>query len=301
MPGTQYSVIEIRPEWALEPEPLGSKEKVWYRRAEGEPEWLFKFPQPNTGQHWAEKVAAELAALAGIRCARVELAIFRDQRGSTTESFIGLGCSLFHGNQVLAGQVLGYDPERRFRQTDHTLANVFLALERLFGDTTAAEAAKTGFAEYLVLDAIIGNTDRHHENWGILRSGGPNQGTDVLAPSFDHASSLGRELRDDGEGKCRRQILEKGRIGAYAEKAPGAVYWTQTEKKPIGPLELVRRAVRAHPNLFRAALEKALRLDRDTVESVLKNIPEEWMSLLARRFALELVCYNLQELGKLRS
>ena len=54
-----FPVIEIQPKWVLEPEALGSKEKFWYRQTDKEARWLFKYPQTNTGQHWAEKIAAE--------------------------------------------------------------------------------------------------------------------------------------------------------------------------------------------------------------------------------------------------
>jgi hypothetical protein len=149
-----YTVFEIQPEWVLEPEGMGSKEKFWYRAKEGEPEWLFKFPQPNTGQHWAEKIAAELAACLETFHAKVELAVFQGQRGSATESFARDGRNLFHGNQILAGKVLGYDPARKFRQPDHTLGNIFLALERLYIKPEGVERAKTHFASFLVLDLL---------------------------------------------------------------------------------------------------------------------------------------------------
>ena len=42
-------------------------------------------------------------------------------------------------------------------------------MDRVFGESEHAEKAKSRLAEYVVLDALIGNTDRHHENWGILR------------------------------------------------------------------------------------------------------------------------------------
>lgn len=41
------------------------------------------------------------------------------------------------------------------------------------------------FAGLLVFDALVGNTDRHHENWAIVED------TGLLAPSFDHGASLG--------------------------------------------------------------------------------------------------------------
>lgn len=65
-----YPVVAVDPEWGG-PEDMGTKRKFWYRRAEGHgPAWLFKYPQPNTGQHWAEKIAAEIARALDIRHAR---------------------------------------------------------------------------------------------------------------------------------------------------------------------------------------------------------------------------------------
>lgn len=73
MTAQSYTVIEVRPEWVMETEHLGSKPKFWYRRSSKEPEWLFKYPQANTGQHWAEKIAGEIANLLNIAHGRVEL------------------------------------------------------------------------------------------------------------------------------------------------------------------------------------------------------------------------------------
>lgn len=68
-----YSVVQIQEEWLLdEPEEeMGSKRKFWYRREPDGVECLFKFPRPNTGEHWAEKIAAEVANLLGIPQARI--------------------------------------------------------------------------------------------------------------------------------------------------------------------------------------------------------------------------------------
>ena len=187
-----YAVVKVRPEWVVETEQLGSKEKFWYRSNEAEPEWLFKYPQPNTGLHWSEKIAAEIAGLMGIRHATVELAVFEGERGSATESFVGRGSELIHGNQVLAGKVLGYDPERRSRNSDHTLANIWRALEGAFATIDERERAKLQFAGYLILDALVGNTDRHHENWGLCASASTVDGRRPLPhPSTTHLLSGG--------------------------------------------------------------------------------------------------------------
>jgi hypothetical protein len=289
-----YSIITIQPESILGNEAMGSKEKFWFREREDTPQSLFKYPQDNTGQHWAEKVAAEMAGALEILHARVELATFLEVKGSATESFARDGRELFHGNQILAGKTLGYDPSRKFRQSDHTLSNIFSALDAVFKSPETARAAKQRMAEYLVLDALIGNTDRHHENWGILRKRNPKGWTGMVAPSFDHASSLGRELLDEGQGRTRQRILIEGRIGQYAEKAPGAIYWDSIDRHAVSPLELIRRAAQTHPETFQRALQVLGRLQVEDLRGILERVPVGWMSELSRSFAFELTCYNLK-------
>ena len=107
-----YSIVEVKAEWMLQPEAMGGKEKFWYRQpGELETSWLFKYPRAGTGEHWAEKIAAEIAESLSIRHARVELAVLKDRPGIVTESFARGGRELAHGNQVLARKIRGYDPD----------------------------------------------------------------------------------------------------------------------------------------------------------------------------------------------
>ena len=74
-----YPITEVKRESVRESEDMGSKDKFWYLHpTEEEGYWLFKYPRCNTGEHWAEKIAAEVADLLGISHARVELAIFEE-------------------------------------------------------------------------------------------------------------------------------------------------------------------------------------------------------------------------------
>jgi hypothetical protein len=231
--------------------------------------------------------------------ARVELAVFQGIRGSATESFARDGRNLFHGNQMLAGKVLGYDHTKKFRQSDHTIENILTAIDRTFTSPEGGHKAKVRMADYIVLDAVIGNTDRHHENWGILRKRVGDRWQGMLAPTFDHASSLGRELLDVGEAKCRKRLLAEGRVGDYSEKAPGAIFWDKADKRGLSPLNLIRRAATLHPDFFKPALTRVTRLNRAGLEAIISRVPADWMSPLAREFAVELMCYNAEELKKL--
>ena len=285
-----YPILEVKPEWVIESEEMGSKKKFWYRQPEEhQRKWLFKYPKANTGQHWAEKIAEQVASALGIMHAKVELAQFQEERGSVTESFARGGRPLHHGNQMLEVVVSGYNPETNFHQSSHTLENIWKVMDVICGKK--ATQAKRYIAEYIILDALIGNTDRHHENWGILLD--PREIS--VAPSFDHASSLGRELLDSR----RDMLLAENRVGGYSEKGRGAICWSEDEKRSPSPLELVRLATRAYPDIFHPALLKIEKLDANTMKNIVYCVPDSWMTPSARKFAIELMHYNLQQLKRL--
>jgi len=100
---------------------------------------------------------------------------------------------LVHGNELLGAREPGYDKNLKREHPRYTVD----AVRGCVGDTAAPAGypeihSLNGFdvwAGYLVFDAWIANTDRHHENWGVLID--RRDGSSRLAPSFDHGSSLG--------------------------------------------------------------------------------------------------------------
>ena len=290
-----YPILEVEQKGIGTLEEMGSKSKFWHTHPEDDDYWLFKFPRCNSGEHWAEKIAAEIADRIGIPHARVELAVFQDTKGSSTKSFVSDGQDLVHGNQLLSWCVSGYDPKIEYNQSSHILPNIWSVADQVFTHHKSKTAAKLRLAEYIVFDALIGNTDRHHENWGILRWRDDNRWKGAVAPTFDHASSLGRELRD---GR-RETLLTQNRVGDYVGRGRGAIYWSENDQHGPGPLELLRRAFPVYPDLFLPALIKLNRLSDKYVENTVRRIPESWMSESARAFAVQLMHYNLSQMREL--
>ena len=295
--------MRIHPHWATRPEQMGSKDKFWFRDPDdpNECDWLFKLPTDNTGQHWAEKVAYEIARRMRILAPIVELTECQledsePSRGSSARSFAS-GYELYHGNQVLAGMDDYYDPEQRFGQSMHTVQRIFNGMS-VFASDAFAERCRIKLAEYFVFDAVIGNVDRHHENWGILCKLVDGRMRGRLAPTFDHASSLGRELVDAGGRKSRRRYLNEIGIERYVERAHGAVYWGEDSTRGPSPLDLVRRCVEQpeYQVLFRRAVRRVDYLTTESVEEIVSKVPGAWMTELSKAFAVSLVDYNLREL-----
>ncbi|MEK6804803.1 MAG: hypothetical protein AABZ34_19415 [Nitrospirota bacterium] len=86
-----YPIISLRKEDVLAPEEMGSKRKGWVQVASDSERWLFKYARLSngqvTGEHWAEKVAAEVAELFHVPHARVELPPSTDLQAASADAF----------------------------------------------------------------------------------------------------------------------------------------------------------------------------------------------------------------------
>jgi hypothetical protein len=294
-----YPIIEVRPEDIIGDEGMGSKPKFWFRR-DGR-RWLFKEAREGTGEDWAEKVVAEIARVAGISAATVELADSNGRRGSASLSFADPDHAetLVHGNEILAGLVLGYDPKKRFHQSDHTLDNIAAAVRRMFLERAHQDSVLAELASYLVLDALVGNTDRHHENWGIVLRAA-HVGPDIemqVAPSFDHASSLGRELLDE----ARSQMLAQGRVGQYVRKGHGAIFQNTTDRRGVNPLGLVEIAAGtdAYRAYFVPALQRLKGVPIENLQGTVADVPMVRMTEHSKAFGRSFLAYTYEALTKL--
>lgn len=289
-----YPILTLKVDSPDVIEQLGSKPKFWFRMPDDEQPWLFKFTRDNTGEDWSEKIASELAHLLEIPAAQVELAVFMGKRGCASRSFVETdkGFGLIHGSEVLAGRVLGYKKSKQWHQRDHCINNIITAVEKTFMPRQRAQQLRT-LAGFIVLDAIICNTDRHHDNWGLLR--GPSAHgkiTHRIAPSFDHASSLGRELGDDR----RKAMLARNDIERYVMRGRGGIYWDCHDEKGENPLLLVVKAAKAYPKYFSLWVQRLRILDSKDMAGIVERIPVQYMSSEAREFSIRLMMYTVEKL-----
>ncbi len=296
---SKYPVLKITEDDVLEREQLGTKTKFWVTLEKGKEtqEWLYKIPRENTGEHWAEKVAYEVACLLKLPCAKIELARFQDTFGSCSKSFINKEKKpeLIHGNEILAGRVLGYEKDKKYGQRDHTLQNILEAI-RITGKEAESKRALKHFAGYMILDSLIGNTDRHHENWAFLRWTDEDKQTHhVIAPTFDHASSLGRELLDND----RELKLSENRIEQYIKKGRGAIFLAPDDKKGLNPFELVKVAGNEIPEAFSHWLERMKDVKAEEFDDILYRVPDSFITEPARKFALKMLKINVEKLKQL--
>lgn len=297
-----YPIVSVPDNAPDQMEQLGTKYKFWYRDEQGR-RCLFKEGRPGTGENWAEKVCCELCALLGIPHGHYELAVWKEHKGVVTPTFVPEGGRLVFGNELLAEFIPRYEGERRVRARKHTLVRV-MAVMRLGG---AGIEMPTGFVPppeienvaglfigYLMLDALVSNQDRHDENWGLIWL---PDGRVTLAPTFDHASSLGRNERNETRLE-RLTTGDRGRsVDRYVERARSALY-DRPGEKAYTTLEAFDEAAR-FPETRAAKAYWLARLAAVRVaefRSILDNIPPTEISDPARAFALRMLEINRERL-----
>jgi len=300
-----YPIIQLDPAWVKAEETMGTKGKFWVVLPDDKEPWLFKHTRESdgryVGEHWAEKIAAEAADLLGVPHALVELAVFSGTPGSVSRRFTELsipGTALAHGNALLEGQVIGYDRYKHHKQSDHTLANILRVIDRMFVEEDDRELALAHMMGYLVLDAMILNTDRHHQNWALIRyttSSNELRGH-RMAPTFDHASSLGRNVTPD---QLKAWALRPAQIDRYARAAPGLIYALSTDAKGLNPIELVKLALRVKPDHVRPWLHRLHTLDPGMLEAIVYRVPPDVMSAEQQSFTAALLKHTLSVLQQL--
>jgi HipA-like C-terminal domain len=293
----EFEIIRIDSDQVIGDEALGTKTKFWIEH-NGE-DWLFKEARANTGEDWSEKLAAEIAHLLDISAAHIELTRFKDRPGTISQTFVNrrLGEDLIHGNEILGGQVFGYDPGQRWGQSRHTVENITNAIRNLFPDEGDAINALSQLASYLVLDGLIGNVDRHHENWGVLASrqvsSNPPTPSYKVAPSFDHASSLGRELLED---RLQRILNSQSGVESYVLKGRGAIYLDPNDKKGQNPLYLVELGAKKYPEYFKKPLDKLKTVPLEKILALVNQIPADRISPNHAEFVTRFISYTYKKL-----
>jgi len=297
MPRLSYPVIPIDDNAPEFPEQLGTKTKYWLHI--DNKRYLFKIGRPNTGENWAEKVACELCALLGLPHAHYELAEWMGQKGVISETLVPPDGRLVPGNELLSEIYTSYPASQRYQVKDHTLGRISRLLNspevmpplNWTPPGKSIQSALDVFIGYLLLDAWIANQDRHHENWGII-----NLDRIYLAPTFDHAASMGQN-ETDASRKERLTTRDRGRhISQYVQRARSAIYLTKSDQKPMTTVEAFVQASKRGAESARLWREMLSSVSKEQCLRIFEGIPGSEISETAIEFALTLLELNKQRL-----
>jgi hypothetical protein len=180
-------------------------------------------------EFWSEVIAYEAGTLLGFNMLQYDIAIFGDIMGCISESMINSEEEdLIEGVKYLQAFAPTYDPVDKSHQNRYTFQLIENALEKAkFKDEIE------NIIEIIILDALIGNGDRHQENWAFI-----NKQKLVYEAMAELENSLEfAKLKRWRKGllKWMKQSLKLAHK-SYKEKGikpPKSFYTTETKFAPI--------------------------------------------------------------------
>lgn len=203
--------------------------------------WLAESPTAPRSEHWlwksrqrtgggderaltdcAEVTVSRLAALLGLPAADCRYASDDGQTGLVSRNVAG-DLDLYTGATYLP-EVEGYErdidlaarPGLMGAERGYTLSAVQDVLRGVGPPPTADQSlsAFEVFAGFLVLDALVGNGDRHPGNWALLETA---SGARLLAPTYDHGSALGAGLTElNRADRSPHAFARRGRANPFS-------------------------------------------------------------------------------------
>lgn len=199
----------------------GSRNKIWVAKPDTKVLEMFLFKESHRRhpvEFWSEVITHHIGKLAGVPTPETFCARMGDTYGALIGFFLKMKDgqvmeSLDHGGDLILAKYPDFDRTKGERHNIFFVERIFLESKRpdLFRD----------FLGTLVFDALIGNTDRHQDNWGFILE---KKRIVRLTPAFDNSDSLGREIVEE---KISNFLKDDGtRLKRYIEDGKPHVRWS---------------------------------------------------------------------------
>ncbi|WP_047153292.1 HipA domain-containing protein [Aneurinibacillus tyrosinisolvens] len=283
---SNYDIIDVS-QWERDVNTgKGTKEKRMLVQPHSRRLVMFKEPAEGSGDVWSEKIASEIGKACGFNVHEVEIGVANGVYGALAYWFLGRGDELLEGVDLIKEEGHEFD---EWKRTGYNLQLIQGVL------TNHIEDPVEKFLEIVVFDALIGNTDRHSQNWGVVKLA---DGTKVLAPAYDNSSSLGREFNSN-LNKVTARLKDKNLFVEYCHAKKGSYLIGWNEQQRIPHLDYIKLLHEVYPEVVKKHVDRLIVLKPSTIKTIIEKIPNEVMSDTLKEFVNKFLNYRVDYILKL--
>lgn len=233
--------------------------------------YMIKYPDPiregtrlegllsYKNNHFSEFIGSSIFAACGFKAQEVYLGYLTN--AATQKKKLVVGCKDFtqDGSTLYEIAQLSNQAMIEHKWTGTSIENIPLIVEASTLNISPKEVTSS-FWEMFVVDALIGNADRHFGNWGLME-----KGNDVFfAPIYDCCSSLGALLFDHQ----MEEIIKNPGVFKNKEYNIASCYYMDTER--IRYHEIFKNP----PLPLAQAIKRILpRIDMDKITKIINDTP----------------------------
>lgn len=228
-----------------------SKEKAWFK---------YQGQGYNVSEACSEKMCYEIAKVLGYNCAKIELA--KDENNQ-----IGILNYLFIDvNKITHMDAVSYlNEQENERPYFYTVSNIKRTLDNIDGKLF------NGFIRLMLFDALVGETDRHEENWGVEIT---KDGYE-FSPLYDNGCNLLREFRN--EEYAAKYYDDIQRFDAYIYKSKTYIF-KEDNKHRYKHFELIEYLNEEYHDILVKEIRNLNKLTDDKIENIVNKIPNELLT-----------------------
>ena len=233
---------------------------------------MFKYEHENyeCSEACSEKMAYEIAKVLGYKCAKIELA-------KDTENNIGVLNYLFSDREKSPHtDIVTYlNKESNERSEYYTVSNIKKTLDEI------DKSLFQGFIRIMVFDALIGEQDRHEENWGIIEKNGKYS----ISPLYDNGDSLLREFKN--KDTLKKFQNSKKDFDAYINRSKTLIY-KEDKKKRYKHFELIDFLNKNYHEIVKTEIDNLNKLTDNDIDLIVNRIPSELLTNGQKEY---IICY----------
>lgn len=231
--------------------------------------YLFKLSNKRyPEQFWCEVVAYRIGCLLGMNVPPA-FAAYNSHTGLSAaliEWFYIEGRERFMwGGEFLTKIQPDFD---RKLGTNHNLFSNSVLMKVLVQSQLLSSDWRRWWVEALLFDALIGNTDRHQDNWGLIFYAVGEDMKCKLSPLFDNGTSMG----------CERFIVNvenwtDHEVDRYVNKGTHCLQWSCEKNAPEirGHFDLLKRSLEEWPEM-KEAMRAKLNFSQNSLEAALGDL-----------------------------
>jgi hypothetical protein len=251
--------------------PPGTRNKVWLMDPQLEREALFKEPKNGTCEHVCEKLTERISRALGLSVPEVHNAERDGHVGSLIYSFLGQGKRLVHGGEVFADNFDDFEPYDLRAHTYQRLRKV-----------ASLSTFRAGIHDMILLDALVGNVDRHVNNWGFV-----SNSVVYFAPLFDNGSTL---IARCDQVKCDHLRRDKLQLDGLVRNCDSKIFWENEDSAvKLRHFDLVENIKALYPKDINTAAVRFLDASVSQLTDCVADTPDNWLHPVQREAAAMLI------------
>lgn len=231
---------------------------------------FFKYQRADyiTSEACSEKMSYEIAKVLGYKCATIELA--HDENKN-----LGVLNYWFTDNMDNHTDIVSYfNTSETKRNEFYTISNIKRVLDEI--DNTLFY----DFIKIMVFDALVGEQDRHEENWGVLKQNDKYE----ISPLYDNGDNLLNKFKD--QAYAEKYYNKQKDFNAYIRNSKTLIY-KEDNKTKYKHFELIEYLNDLYHDYVQTEINNLNKLKDEKIEEIVNKVPEDLLTEVHKEYIID--------------